>query len=64
MGNPVGGGEGAGYPRGGDGSVALQPGRVPDLSLDGDGVQLHRARAELDPDGGATIMVEFILGKS
>ena len=52
------------YPRGGDGPVALQAGRVPDLGLDGVGVQLNRPCAELHPDGGAAVQGELVLGES
>lgn len=47
-----------------DGPVSLQPGRVPDLSLDGEAVDLHRPRAELHPDGGAAVMVELVFGEA
>lgn len=46
--------------RRGDGSVPLQAGRVPDLSLDGGGTQHDGARGELHPDGGAAVVAELI----
>ncbi len=52
------------YPRWGDSPVALQPGCVPDLGFDGVGVQLNSPRAELDADGGATVVIELILGEA
>lgn len=52
------------HPRWGDGPVALQPCCVPDLSFDGEVVQLNGPRAELHPDGGATVVVELILGEA
>lgn len=50
--------------RRGDGPVALQPCCVPDLGLDGVGVELDRPGAELHADGGATVMAELILGEA
>lgn len=47
-----------------DGPVSLQPGRVPDLGLDGEAVELHCPRAELHPDGCATVMVELVFGEA
>lgn len=52
------------YPRRGDGPVALQPCRVPDLGLDGVGVELDCSGAELHADGGATVVAELILGEA
>ena len=52
------------HPRRGNGPVAFQPGRVPDLSLDGEGIQLDGARAKLHTDGGAAVVVELILGET
>lgn len=50
--------------RWGDGPVALQPRCVPDLSLDGEVIHLDRPRAELNTDGGATLVVKLILGEA
>lgn len=43
-----------------DGPVALLAGRVPDLRLDGLGVDLDRSRGKLDTDRRLAIEVEFI----
>ncbi len=47
-------------PRWGDSPVALQPRCVPDLGFDDRAVQLNRPRAELDADGGATVVIKLI----
>lgn len=52
------------YPRWGDSPVALQPCCVPDLGFYGEGVQLNSPRAELDTDGGATVVMELILSEA
>lgn len=52
------------YPRWGDSPVALQPCCVPDLGFDGEVVQLNGPCAELDADGGATVVIELILSES
>ena len=52
------------YPRWGDSPVALQARRVPDLGFDGVVVQLNGPRAELDANGGATVMSELILSEA
>ena len=52
------------YPRWGNSPVALQPCSVPDLSFDDEAVQLNSPRAELHADGGATVMIELILGEA
>lgn len=50
--------------RRGDGTVTLQPGRVPDLCFH-QGVSHHNgAGGELDSDGGATVMVELIASEA
>lgn len=49
------------YSRWGDGPVALQPCRVPDLSFNGEVVHLNGPRAELDTNGGSTVMIELVL---
>lgn len=48
------------YPRRSDGPVALQSSRVPDLGFDGILVQLNSPCAELNADGGATVVSELI----
>ena len=52
------------YPRWGDGPVALQPRRVPDLSFDGEVIQLNCPRAELHTDGCAAVVSELIFGEA
>lgn len=52
------------YPRWGDSSVALQASRVPDLSFDGEVINLYGPCAELDTDGGTAVMGELILGEA
>lgn len=49
--------------RRGDGSVSLQASCVPDLCLDGSGAQHYSAGGELNPDGGAAVVAEFIAGE-
>lgn len=55
---------GSWHSRRSDGTVSLQPGRVPDLGLDGEAAELHGARAELHPDGCSAIMVELVFGEA
>lgn len=45
---------------GGDGAVALLARGIPDLGLDGLGVDLDRPRGELDADGGLGVDVELV----
>ena len=47
-----------------DGAVALLAGRVPDLSLDGLGVDLDGTGRELDTNGGLGVDVELVTGES
>lgn len=47
-----------------DGAVALLACRVPDLSLDGFGVDLDGAGGELDADGRLGVEVELVAGES
>lgn len=51
-------------PRRGDSPVAFQPRCVPDLSFNGEVVHLNSARAELDTNGGTTVVIELILGEA
>lgn len=51
---------GAAIVGGGDGAVALLARRVPDLGLDGLGVDGDAAGRELDADGGFAVEVEFV----
>lgn len=48
------------YSRRSDGPVSFQAGRIPDLGLDGEAVELHRPCAELHTDGCAAVMVELV----
>ncbi|KAH9845230.1 methionine import ATP-binding protein MetN 1 [Teratosphaeria destructans] len=48
---------------GGNGPVALLPCGIPDLCLDGFGVNLNAAGRELDADGGFAVEVEFVAGE-
>ncbi len=48
----------------GDGAVALLARRVPDLGLDGFGVDLDAAGCEFDADGGFAVEVEFVAGEA
>lgn len=48
----------------GDGAVALLARGVPDLGLDGFGVDLDGARGELDADGGFGVEVELVAGEA
>lgn len=52
------------HSRGSDGPVPFQPGRVPDLGLDGEAVELYRPCAELHPNGCASVVVELVLGEA
>ena len=45
---------------GGDGSVSLLAGRVPDLSFDGFPVNLNRPGGKLHPDGWFGLQIEFV----
>lgn len=47
-----------------DGAVAFLARRVPDLSLDGFGIDLDGAGGEFNADGGFAIEVEFVAGES
>lgn len=49
---------------GGNGAVALLAGGIPDLGLDGLGVDLDRPGSELDADRRLGIDVELIAGES
>ena len=44
----------------GDGTVALLTGSIPDLSLDGFGIDLDAASGKLDADGGLAVKVELV----
>lgn len=48
----------------GDGTIALLAGGIPDLCLDGLGINLNRAGSELDTDGRLGVQIEFVAGKS
>jgi hypothetical protein len=48
----------------GDGAVALLASCIPDLGLDGLGVDLDGAGRELDSDGGLGVDVELVAGES
>ena len=48
----------------GNGTVALLAGGIPDLRLDGLGVDLDRPGSELDADGGLGVDVELVAGES
>lgn len=47
----------------GDGPVALLTSSIPDLCLDGLGVDLDRASRELHADGGLGVQVELVAGE-
>lgn len=47
-----------------DGAISLLAGRIPDLRLDGLGVDLDRSRGELDTDCRLGVQVELISGES
>lgn len=49
---------------GGDGAVAFLTSSIPDLRLDGLGVDLNGSRGELDTDGGLGVEVELVSGES
>lgn len=49
---------------GGDGTITLLSGGIPDLSLDCFGIHLDAASRELNSDGGLGIQVEFVAGES
>ena len=49
---------------GSDGAVALLTGGIPDLRLDGLGVDLDRTSRELDADGGLRIKVELVASET
>lgn len=46
-----------------DGPISLLSSGIPDLRLDGLGVDLDRARGELDTDGGLGVQVELVTGE-
>jgi hypothetical protein len=48
----------------GDGAVSLLAGRVPDLGLDGFGVDLDGAGGEFDADCGFGVEVELVAGEA
>ena len=48
----------------GDGAVPLLAGGIPDLRLDGLGVDLDRPGRELDADGRLGVEVELVAGES
>lgn len=50
--------------RRGNGPVSLQPGRIPDLGLYCEAVELYSPCAELHPDGCAAIVVELVFCKA
>jgi len=56
--------DGAAVVGAGDGAVALLARRVPDLGLDGFGVDLDAAGCEFDADGGFAVEVEFVAGEA
>ena len=58
------GADGASVVGGGDGAVALLAGGIPDLGLDGLGVDLDGAGRELDADGRLRVDVELVAGES
>ena len=58
------GADGSAVVGGGDGAVAFLARRVPDLGLDGFGVDLDAARGEFDADGGFAVEVEFVAGEA
>ena len=58
------GSDGAAVVGGGDGSIALLAGGVPDLRLDGLRVDLDAAGGELDADGGLGVEVELVARES
>lgn len=47
-----------------DGAVALLAGSIPDLGLDGLGVNLDRPGRELDADGRLRVQVELVTGET
>lgn len=49
---------------GGDGAVSLLAGGIPDLSLDGLGVDLDGPGSEFDADGRLRVQVELVAGES
>lgn len=49
---------------GGDGTVALLTGGIPDLGLDSLGVDLDGAGCELDANGGLGVNVELVTGET
>lgn len=48
----------------GDGTIALLAGGIPDLCLDGLGINLDRAGGELDADGRLGVQVELVASES
>lgn len=52
--------DGASVVCGGDGAVPLLTGGIPDLGLDGFGVNLNGARGKLDTDGRLRVQVELV----
>ena len=55
--------DGAPVVGGRDGAVSLLAGGIPDLGLDGLGVDLDGPRGELDTDGGLGVEVELVAGE-
>lgn len=49
---------------GGNGTVSFLAGGIPNLCLDGLGVDLDGARGEFDTDGGLGVEVELVAGES
>ena len=56
--------DGASVVSGSDGTVAFLSSGIPNLRLDGFGVNLDRTGGELDTDGGLRVEVELVSGKS
>jgi hypothetical protein len=54
------GADGTAVVGGGDGAVALLASCIPDLGLDGLGVDLDRPRGKLNADGGLGVDVELV----
>ena len=56
--------DGAAVVGGGNSTVSFLPSSVPNLCLDGLGVDLDGARGELDTDGGLGVEVELVASES